>query len=67
MAHKYADLSSDIKGKCVDYVTKHLIDDFYESSAGKSFAEEYKNEDGIIAGDEDELNRAWISDRLLYK
>jgi len=61
MAHKYADLSSDIKGKCVDYITKYLMKDFDESSAGKSFAEEYKNEDGVIVGDEDELNRAWIS------
>jgi len=61
MAHKYADLSSDIKRKCVDYIAKYLMEDFDESSAGKLFAKEYKNEDGIIVGDEDETDRSWMS------
>ncbi len=60
MVHKHADLSSDIKGKCVDYIAKYLMEDFNKSSAGKLFAKKYKNEDGIIVGDEDEVDRAWI-------
>ncbi len=61
MPHQYAKLFRDLKGKCVNYVTDYLEEDFKESDAGRFFAKNYEVEDGIIVGEEDELSGAWAA------
>lgn len=55
-----AQLAGELKGKCVQYVTERLEDDFWQSESGRELSETAEIENATKDGDGLEEGSAWI-------